>query len=147
MFTTTPIIKAQTVVTQKGVEDYSAKTSKNFNFSGTLYKNDTTYTYGVDLSGFQPVFDFSHYVTYSNDSVKVNYVLQGYYSYIAHWADLKALGVDSLKNTYCVYSDSIKYNPDSLRVMIYGDTAAIGSNIANGKATIYKGSLKLPKKY
>jgi hypothetical protein len=142
-----PPVQAQTTAfTQKGTVDVSSGVDKCFNFAGSLYKTDTTYTWGFETIGLQPIFDFSHYVTSVDDSVKVKYNLQGYYSYTAHWTTLQSLGTDSLRNTYYVQQDTVKYYPDSLRVMLWGVTAAVGSSIANGDSTHFKGSLKFPKK-
>ena len=138
-------MQAQTIQPQ-GQMDNSDRISTSFNFGGTLFKTDTVYTNSFDLVGYQPFFDFTHYVTYTNDSVKINYKLQGYYSYTAKWCDIGSLTTDSLKNIYYVKSDTLKYNPDLYRVMIWGSAISTGGTMANGKQTLYKGTLKFPKK-
>ena len=141
-----PPVQAQTAFTDKGSVDVSSGIAKCFNFAGTLKNTDTVYTYGFETIGLQPIFDFSYYTTYSNDSAKVNFNLQGYYSYTAQWANLKSLGTDSLRNVYYAKQDTFNFNPDSVRIQIWGGAAAVGSNIANGKQTIIKGTLKYLKK-
>lgn len=141
-------LEAQTTkLTENGPLNISDPTALTFPYTGAIHLNDTTYTWGFETFRLDPVFDWSHYVTYTNDSTKITYKLQGYYNYTAQWITLKTLCVDSARNTYYVLRDTLQYNPDSLRLKIYGTPIASGGTIANGKLTTVKGVLKFkPKK-
>ena len=120
-----------------------------YTYTVRLYKTDTCYTYGIDPSGIAVpyVYDLNHYVTYSNDSVRVNYRLQGYYNKTAKWSTIKTLiAQDSLKDVYYTARDTIQYWPDSLRLMIWGGPAVSGSSVANGKGTSVNGVFKFSRK-
>ena len=141
-------IFAQTThLTTNGPVSYLDPVAPTFPYTGTIYLTDTTYTLGIETTRLGPIFDWSHYVTYTNDSTKITYKLQGYYNYTAHWVTLKTMAVDSLRNIYYAVRDTLQYFPDSIRVQMYGTAIASGGTYANGKLTTVKGVLKfLPRK-
>ena len=140
------LVAQTTHLATNGPVNYTDPTAFTFPYTGTIYKTDTTHTVGIETTRLSAIYDWSHYVTYTNDSTKVTYKLQGYYNYTGQWVTLKTLGVDSLRNTYYVLRDTLQYFPDSIRVQIYGNAIASGGTYANGKLTTVKGVLKfLPR--